>query len=254
MKHGNYKSSADGWKKVLLGDIGFRSGEKADYIIIAGCLYPESIPNVFSIFKTLLDLWHVSYSLLPKENCCGYAIVQSALQSKNQGDIQLSKQLSKEFIEENFRQAEALGAKHIVLFCSRCEPLYSICAASTNLEIMTYADLIDRFFQGGQLSRDIDFYSGCYRFRNRFIRKALDLQSVQNILGRIEGLHINYLDNRLCCNVPAQLNQLSNSLKTRSLVTLCTLCHKNLRANLQEKAFVKVQLLPELVMDSILNR
>lgn len=253
-KHGNFKSSVDGWRKVLLQDIGFRTGEKAEYIIIAGCFNPEAVPHVFRTFKGLLDLWHVSYSLLPKENCCGNPIVQAAITAKNEEEIAASKELSREFILENFRQAEALGAKSIVLFCVGCEALYSICAASTGLEIITYAGLIERYFQGGRLNMDIDYYAGCRRQRKRITRKVLNPQAAPGIFEKIEGLSVNYIDDRLCCTIPAQLDKITSSVQTNTLVTACTGCHYNAQERFKGGTAVRIKMLPELVMESTLYR
>lgn len=122
---------------------------------------------MFKVLKELMDYFGISYTLLPRENCCGYPVAQPAVMAKNDGEIAKAKELSKGFIPENFGQAKALGAKSIVFFCAGCEPHYANMEKEIDLEVISYYELIDRYFKGGKLDLEADYYAGCYRFRRR---------------------------------------------------------------------------------------
>lgn len=248
--HGAYRDAGEGKRRVL-DDIGFRRGEKAEYVLIASCS-PEGIPHVFRALKELLDHFQIDYTLLPKEYCCGWEpLGQPAVVAKNEEDIAKAKEFAQEFILENFRQAEALGAKSIVLWCAACEPSYTNCAAATNLEVISHSELLDRYFSGGKLDAAIDYYAGCYRFRRRMTTEPVDIEPAVRVLNKIDGLKVNHLDNKLCCYIPPHQEQLIPSIKTQTVVTICTGCYHNLRRKLQEKADYQVKMLPEIVLEAV---
>lgn len=170
---------------------------------------------------------------------------------KNEEDILKFKELSKDFILQNFRQAEALGAKYIALFCAACEPNYSNYSEGTKLKIVSYTELLDRHFKNGELDLAVDYYPGCYRFRRRITQAPLDVEPAVRLLKRIKGLKVNFMDSKMCCYIPPHLDQLLASLTANNLITICTGCYHNLRAALQDKKECKVKMLPELVLDSI---
>jgi len=251
--HGFGRGSGEGKLRVL-EDIGFRMGERAEYVIITGCFNPEGMPQVFRALKGLLDHLQIDYTLLAKEYCCGWMpIGQPAVMAKNEEDIARSKELSREFIQENFRQAEGLGAKSIVLFCAACEPSYTNCAGDTNLEVISYSELLDRYFKGGKLDLEADYYAGCYRFRRRITTEPVDVEPAVRVLNRIKGLKVNYVDNNLCCYIPPHLDQLIDSLTTGTLVAICSGCYGNLVRKLQEKGDYQVKMLPEIVLEAVEN-
>jgi len=246
--YGTFKDSGEK-RRQILKKTGFRMGEKAEYVIITGCFPPEGMPHVLSAFKTLLDRFEVNYTLLAKEYCCGWMpFGQPAVMAKNEEDIATSKELAKEFILQNFRQAEALGAKSIVLFCSACEPNYSNLKDETSLEVISYTELLDRYFPGGKLDLGIDYYAGCYRFRRRITDKPLDIEPAVRVLNRIEGLRVNHLDSNLCCYIPPHMEQLVGSIKNNTIVTICTGCYYNLAGKLSKKDNCQVKMLPEILV------
>jgi len=238
--------------KILFEELGMAKDQKAEYVILSGCHPPEGMPQVFRALKNFLDHFRVSYSFLPKEYCCGWMpLGQPAVMAKNDEDIAKSKELARDFILQNFKQAEALGAKSIVLFCAACEPTYTNFKSGTNLEVISYSELLDRYFPGGKLSVEVDYYAGCYRFRRRITQVPLDIEPALRVLGRIEGLKVNYLDNNLCCYVPPHLDKLINSIKTKTVLNICTGCYNNLQRTLKDKGPYQVKMLPEVVWESI---
>lgn len=253
--YGTCRGMGEERQKILVDDIGFRIGEKAEYALIVGCFQPEGMPHVLRDLKNLLDMFKVDYTLLKKEYCCGWMpLGQPAVMAKNEEDIDRSKKLSREFIKENFRQAEVLGVKAIVLFCGACEPNYTNCREETNLEVISYGELLDRYFTAGKLDSEIDYYAGCYRFRRRITSKPVDVSAAVRVLNRIEGLKVNRLDASLCCYIPPHMEQLIGNLTTNTVVNICSGCYHTLKGKLREKPDIQVKMLPEVVWDSVRDK
>ena len=249
--HGIY-TDTDEARRGVLEEIGFRRGQKAEYVITTGCTPPQGMPQAFRALKGLLDHLQIDYTLLAKEHCCGWMpLGQPAVMAKNDEDIAKSKELSSEFIRENFKQAEALGAKAIALFCMACEPTYTNNTSATNLEVITVSELLDRYFEGGKLDEAVDYYAGCYRFRRRITSEPVDLEPAVRALNKIEGLKVNYLDNNLCCYIPPHLDQLADSVKNKTVVTICSGCTGNVKKKLQEKGDYQVKMLPEILWEAV---
>ncbi len=246
------EESAEERVKILADQIGIRMDEPAEYVIIGGCFQPGAMPGVLEAFKNVLERLGVDYTMLSKEYCCGWMpIGQPAVMMKNDEDIERFKELSKGFIMENFKQAENLGAKSIVLFCGACEPNYSNCREATNLDFISYAELLDRHFDAGKLEREIDYYAGCYRFRRKITQAPLDIEPTARLLKRIEGLKVNEVDSKLCCYIPPHLDQLTGGLKSKNVVTICTGCYHNLKGMLGSAGDYNISMLPELLREAI---
>lgn len=246
------KESGNERVNILADQIGFRMDEPAEFVIIGGCFQPGAMPEVLEAFKNVLERLNVDYTMLSKEYCCGWMpLGQPAVMMKNDEDIQRFKELSKGFIMENFKQAEELRAKSIVLFCGACEPNYSNCRDSTELDFISYAELLERHFDGGRLEQEIDYYPGCYRFRRKITQEPLDIEPTARLLKKIKGLKINEVDSKLCCYIPPHLDQLTDGLKSNNVVTICTGCYHNLKGMLESKGDYRVKMLPELLLESI---
>ncbi len=251
-QHGCTGGTGQKAKQLLVDDIGFPINQKAEYAIITGCFQPEGMPHVFRAFKNVLDHFKLDYTLLGKEYCCGWlAFGQMAVITKNTEDIARFKDLSREFIAENFKQAKELGARSIVLFCTACEPNYTNCRDLTDLEVITYPQLMDRYFKRCKLRRKIDYYAGCYRFRRRLTDVPVDTQAALSVLNKIEGLEVNTLDSKLCCNIPPHMDELSGSIKSDTVVNICTGCYYALKARLGGNPNIEVKMLPEIVWEAI---
>jgi Fe-S oxidoreductase len=250
--YGVYQGSGTGKNKVLFEDLGVRADQEADHVILTGCVQPEGMPHVFLALRSLLERLRVNYTFLSREFCCGWLpLGQPAVMAKNEEDIARSKELAKGFIQENFRQAKALRAKSVVLFCAACEPNYSNYKSNADFEVISYTELLDRYFEGGNLQLDADYYAGCYRFRRKITPISLDLQPTLRILDRIEGLEVNHLDNNQCCYIPPHLENLIQGIKTKTVITICTGCYYNLQRTLKDKGDYQVKMLPEVVWESI---
>jgi len=251
-KHGVALGNGERRHQILVEEIGFPIGKKSEVVIIAGCFQPEGMPQAFLAFKKLLDHFKIDHTLLSKEYCCGWMpIGQPAVMAKNDEDIARFKQISREFVADNFRQAKELGAKSIVLFCGACEPNYTNYKDLTDLEVIPFYELLDRHFKGGKLDRNVDYYAGCYRFRRRITDKPVDVEPAVRVLQRIKGLEIHYIDNKLCCNVPPHMEQIASSVKSDQVINICSGCYYSLTAKLADKPGVKVKMLPEIAWEAI---
>jgi len=171
--------------------------------------------------------------------------------AKNEEDIARSKELSREFVAGNFRQAEALEAKAIVLFCAACEPSYANLADETSLPVISYSALLEQFFPGGRLDMEIDFYPGCYRFRRRITEHALDIEPARRLLGKVQGLQVNEPDSNLCCFIAPHMEKLNNSFASRDIATICTGCYHNLLRTMKDKEEYRIWMLPEILLQSL---
>jgi len=250
--YGSYKDTGERRVRVLRDDIGYRMDEKADYVVIGGCLLPEGMPHAFKALKAIMEKLKIDYTMLSTEYCCGWVpLGQPAVMAKNEEEITKARQIGREFIMRNFRQAEELEAESIVLFCAACEPNYSNYRHETSLEIISYIDLIDRYFDGGKVNMEADYYAGCYRFRRKITNEPLDLEPAKRVLNKIEGLKINYLDSNLCCYIPPHLGKVINSLKTRNIINICSGCYNQLNNVLKDKGDFQIKMLPEIVAASI---
>lgn len=250
-RYGTCQDDGAGKRRVLDG-IGFRTGERAEYAIVMGCFQPEGMPHVMRDLKALLDHLEIDYTLLSREYCCGWMTIgQPAVMAKNEEDIAGYRELSREFVMENFKQAKELGAKSVALFCGACEPSYTNCADATDLEVISYSELLDRHWKSGRLDATIDYYAGCYRFRRRITSEPLDTGHAARLLGRVDGLQVNHLDNTRCCYIPPHMEELAASVTNDTVVAICTGCYQNLRRNLAEKRNCQVKMLPEVLLEAV---
>jgi len=238
--------------KVLFEDLGLAKDRKAEYVIISGCHPPETLPQAFRALKALFDRFRISYTFLSKEYCCGWMpLGQPAVMAKDEAAIARSKELAQGFILENFKQAEALGAKSIVLFCAACEPTYTNFKKAAHLEVISYSELLERFFRGGKLNRVIDYYAGCYRFRRRITQEPIDVAPARRILSKIDGLRVHESDNSLCCFVRPHLDRLAGSFQTKEIVAICTGCYNLLRQTLKDREGYRLKMIPELLWEAV---
>jgi len=238
--------------KVLFEDLGLAKDRKAEYVILSGCHPPETLPRAFRALKGLFDHFRISYTFLSKETCCGWMpLGQPAVMAKDEAAIAGAKELARGFIQENFKQAEALGAKSVVLFCAACEPTYTNFKKAVNLEVISCSELLERFFTGGKLEREIDYYAGCYRFRRRITQEPIDVGAARRILSKIDGLRVHEADNSLCCFVRPHLDHLAGSFRTKEVVAICTGCYNLLQNALKDRGEYKLRMIPELLWEAV---
>lgn len=92
---------------------------------------------------------------------------------------------------------------------------------------------------------------GATGFGGGLPRGLIDVEAAVKVLHKIEGLNVNYLDSKLCCFIPPHFEQLVGSIRTRTLVTICTGCYSSLTNRLQEKGDYQIRMLPEIVLEAV---
>jgi len=252
-EYGVYHARGKERNKNLFEGIGCPADKKAEYVLLSGCMPPLDTPSIFSALKNFLDHYGVSYTFLSKEYCCGWLpLVQPAIMAKKDEDsIKELKGVAEEFLKENINHAKKLRAKAIVTICAPCEPNYQNLKESAGIEIMHYPEFLARYFEGGKLNLKADYYPGCYRFRRRITHIPFNYGPAETLLSRVEGLELNRLDEKLCCYVPPQAEELVNNIKYSTVVTTCTGCRSSLEKKFSGKDQYQVKLLPEIVWESL---
>lgn len=237
--------------RVLREELGFRVADQAEYALLASCYNPFLEPGDMKAFRNLLDHFGVNYTLLQKEYCCGCLFYRQAIIDKIEEDIKGSDPLAGEFLEENLKQIRAAGAGKILFYCAGCDMVYDRFRDTVSEEVLWYPTLFARLFEGGTLELQADYYAGCHLFRRTLNSNLPDLDSVLTILNRINGLELNHLNHKLCCNNPKQLETLTASVKNRTIITACTGCSLYLRQALAGQGDYRVALLSEVMWAAI---
>jgi len=71
------------------------------------------------------------------------------------------------------------------------------------------------------------------------------------VLKKIKGLEVNYIDNKLFCNIPPHMEQILGSIKSNSVVNICTGCYYSLAAKAPGIPGLEVKMLPEIVWEAV---
>ena len=240
--------------RVLREELGFRVSDRAEYALLASCFLPSFIPQSMGAFSNLLRHFEVDYTLLPKEYCCGNLLLRQAVEDENREDLLQADILSREFIENNLRQARQVGATKVVTFCGGCNEVYSRSRDTIPEEVIWYPTLLAGLFGGGKLELQADYYAGCYAFYRSLNSGLPDLESPLRILDRIEGLELNPLDNSLCCNDPLQVESLIASIINKTIITICGGCTSWLQQALKDEGDYRVVMLPEVAWAAVRGR
>ncbi len=252
--YGVSTGSGENRHKLLTEDVGFRTGEKADYVFITSCRFPTHLPNTFQALKQIFHHFQIDYTLLPEEYCCGAEpLLQPAIKSRDAERLKSTMELCQDLILKNVKQAEALGAKYIVTFCTGCNLIYTSLKPRINQEVLFYTELIDRYFTGGKLNLKADYFAGCYRGRRILKLDPINLGSALSVLNKIEGLELNHLNNTLCCMRPNELNELSASARTDTIINICTGCYWSMCNSPSRSDTTKLLMLPDVVWASLQN-
>jgi Fe-S oxidoreductase len=236
--------------QLLRDELGFRVADRAEYALMASCYLPSLVPQDAKAFGNLLRHFDVDYTLLQREYCCGNLLYRQALKDKGGDTLGQADALAREFLEGNLRQVREVGASKIILFCVGCDGVYSRLKASVAEEVLWFPTLLARLFRGGSLELEADYYAGCHYYYRR-LGGLPDLDSALTVLDRIDGLRLNQLDHRLCCTRPQQMEALVASIKTKTVVTVCSGCSLYLEAALKDRGDYRVVMLPQVVWAAV---
>jgi hypothetical protein len=224
---------------------GFPYDREAENVIISGCIILSMLPLILGSLCRIFDKKGFSYTFLSKEYCCGNYLYRPAIKSRDQEAINECRDLSKEFVERNIRQAKILGANRLIIFCSPCYPIYK--HAFPEEEIVFYPAAIGEVMASLKFEKAIDYYAGCYRLHKKFSSVPMDLKSTENVFSRLKGVQINRISAPKCCYHPEGLTHMVENVKTDLMVHICTGCYGQAINNMGDKKDVQVLMLPELV-------
>ena len=227
----------------ILERYGLPYDRHAENLIISGCQVLPLLPHVLASLARLFDRTGFSYTFLSREYCCGNLLYRPAIKARNDEALEECRELSKEFINENMRQARKLGAKRVVIFCSPCYPIYMHAFPGEN--IIFYPAAIEEVLEEVTFPERIDYYAGCYRLHRRLSPAAMDLASTDRVFSKIEGLDVHRISAPKCCFDPDGLAHMVRNIETRLMVHVCTGCYGQAKNNLAERGDVEVLMLPE---------
>ena len=222
---------------------------KADSAVITGCQILASIPGTLAALSRLLDRGGISHTFLSREYCCGNDLYRPAIKARDDDAMAELRQLSKEFVENNIKMADGLGAKRLIIFCSPCYPIYK--HAFPEQDIVFYPAAIDDALPAFKLDKKVDYYAGCYKLHRRFAPVPMDLKSANRVFSKIDGLELNRIKAPSCCYKADGLAHMINGVETDCMVHICTGCYFQALLNMPAERKVAVKMLPEFVEEAL---
>jgi hypothetical protein len=224
--------------------------QPAENVLVSGCQILPGMPEVLVPLARLFDNKGLSYTMLSKEYCCGNYLYRPAIQAKDEDAMNECRTLSKEFVAGNMKQAERLGAKRLIIFCSPCYPIYKHAFPEAN--IVFYPAAINELMGETPSAEKIDYFAGCYRLHRKFSPVPMDLKSTDEVFAKIRGLEVNRISAPKCCFHPEGLAHMIDRISTKTMVHICTGCYGQALRNLPPGSDTKVMMLPEFV-NRVLN-
>ncbi|MBW1702915.1 MAG: hypothetical protein JRJ69_08275 [Deltaproteobacteria bacterium] len=218
---------------------------EAENAIITGCQILSMLPHILSSLTRFLDRKNFSYTFLSEEYCCGNYLYRPAIKARDDEAMTQCRDLSKEFVEKNIRQAKSLGAKRLVIFCSPCYPIYKHAFPEEN--IVFYPVAIREVMGRVNFEERIDYYAGCYKLHRKFSPVPMDLESTDEVFSKIEGLDVHRISAPKCCFTPEGLSHMTENVLTKLMVHVCTGCYGQALQSIPSDKGVEVLMLPELV-------
>ncbi|MBU2550872.1 MAG: (Fe-S)-binding protein [Proteobacteria bacterium] len=225
--------------------------QPAKNVLVSGCQVLPNLPHLLEPLARLFDKKGLSYTMLSTEYCCGNYLYRPAIKAKDEAAMEECRELSKEFAGKNIEQAEKLGAKRLIIFCSPCYPIYKY--AFPDAEIVFYPAVINELLNEVRFEDQIDYYAGCYRLHRKFSPAPMDLKSTNEVFDKIKGLEINRISAPKCCFHPEGLAHMMDNVSTRTMVHVCTGCYSQALNNLPEGSETQVMMLPSFV-EKVLGR
>ena len=219
--------------------------QKAENAIITGCQILGGLPGILASLSRLFTAYGLSHTFLSEEYCCGNNVYRPAIKARDEGALAECRDLSKEFVEKNITAAKGFGAKRLVIFCSPCYPIYK--HAFPYEDIVFYPEALNEIMPDIELDKEIDYYAGCYRLHRKFAPTPMDLKSTNKIFEKIKGLKINRINAPQCCYKPEGLMHMLQSIRTDTMVHICTGCYIQALVNNSQDKETRIMMLPEFV-------
>lgn len=229
----------------ILEAYGLPYDKPAENVVISGCQILPSLPHLLAPLARIFTLRGLSYTFLSTEYCCGNYLYRPAIKARDEEAMAQCRELSRQFVGRNIEQAKNLGAKRIIIFCSPCYPIYRHAFAEEN--IVFYPAVINELMNPVTLNEKIDYYAGCYRLHKKFSPAPMDLKSTNEILNKIDGLEVNRISAPKCCYHPEGLSHMTDSVRTGTMLHICTGCYGQALRNMPRDQGVDVLMLPDFV-------
>jgi len=229
----------------ILKDYKLPYDEPAENILVSGCQVLPGSPHLLPPLARLFMRKGLSYTMLSTEYCCGNYLYRPAIAARDEEAMNECRELSREFVGRNVSQAERLGAKRLIIFCSPCYPIYK--HAFPEKDIVFYPAVINELIPEIDYRERIDYYAGCYRLHRKFSPVPMDLKSTDEVFDKIIGLEINRISAPKCCFHPAGLSHMIGHITTRTMVHICTGCYGQALQNLPQDSKTRIMMLPEFI-------
>ena len=240
------KTSEDLTERIpILEGHQFTYDQPAENVVITGCQILPGMPHLLDPLARILTNKGLSYTFLSKEYCCGNYLYRPAIKAKDETALTECRELSREFVGLNIKQAEALGAKRIIIFCSPCYPIYKYAFPEEN--VVFYPAVLNELMKPILFEEKIDYYAGCYRLHRKFSPVPMDLMSTHEILDKLKGLHVHRISAPKCCFHPDGLSHMITGVRTNTMLHICTGCYGQAVRHMPEDRNVDVLMLPEFI-------
>ncbi|MBI9075266.1 MAG: hypothetical protein JEZ02_07640 [Desulfatibacillum sp.] len=210
-------------RKTLLEELGLPCDQPAENVIVTGCQVLPGLPKALQALARVYDRAGFSYTFLSEEYCCGNNVYRPAIKARDQDALAECQALSREFVEKNLLKARELGARRLVIFCSPCYPIYK--HALPEEDIVFYPTTLDECVSPMEHEQSVDYYAGCYRLHKKFAPVPMDLKGVKKVFSKISGLDVHSISAPQCCYKPEGAAHMMGSVKTRTMVHVCTGCY-----------------------------
>ncbi|MFO7987186.1 MAG: heterodisulfide reductase-related iron-sulfur binding cluster [Desulfatiglandaceae bacterium] len=219
--------------------------QPAENVVVSGCQILPGMPHLLDPLARIFNKKGLSYTFLSREYCCGNYLYRPAIKEKNDAAMAECRELSREFVGMNVKQARELGARRIIIFCSPCYPIYKYAFPEEN--IVFYPAALNELMEPIRCDEKVDYYAGCYRLHRKFSPVPMDLGSTNDILDKLKGLEVHRINAPKCCFHPEGLSHMITGVRTQTMLHICTGCYGQALQNMPRERGVEVLMLPDFV-------
>lgn len=240
-------------RNSILGGLEIRrKTEKAENLIIIGCAaYGTAMP--LRAYFQLLDRLEIDYTFLPKEYCCGFPIIETALLAgEDRGKVD---QACKEFVGLNIEQARQIGAKRVVYFCTWCLYLARRFYAEIDIPQLFYPDILFQRLERESLRVQptrVGYFGGRphrYPILVPENNVNVDWSVYRRLLDRIEGLEVVDIPRYCCARADWAIWDRMKKEGVNTLVTSCIVCYGRLWRRAPQG--IQVKFLSDILLEAL---
>jgi hypothetical protein len=224
----------------------------AENFMIWSCYVPFWSSMKLRDTVKLLNLLGVEYNYSGKEICCGAPMMQDAIELVEVTEERRKKILAKTqgFMQHNVDLAEQAGQKTMVYACQVCACLAKKAFPNEpDRHRYIYDPIMDKLEE-----RDLKiaptvmgFFEGCHRFFP--YNSNLDWKRYRKLLGRVKGLEVVDMSQKLCCKQDS--DGILAEAEKKNLSTIVAPdgdCHHMLKTAAAAKGKIEIKNLPEVLL------